>query len=234
MKNEQAIIICSGGIDSVTTAFYVKKKLNYSKITILFFNYNQKSLVQERKASKLCANSLNAEFIEIKLPELHKLSTSLINIKGSANKITKGKLKDTKEESKKWYVPSRNLIFLSYASALADSIFIKEKVKSDIFLGFKCEGSDSYPDTTLDFVNKMNSLLSKSSSYPIKILTPLIKMDKEDIINLAVKLNIKLEETFSCYSSQSGKHCGICLSCALRKSGFYWSGIKDKTLYVDN
>lgn len=229
MKN--AIILCSGGIDSVVTAHHVKKNLNYDSIKILFFNYNQKSLKEERSASKYCAKNIKAEFIEIALPELYKLSTSLINIKGNANKIDKKDLKDTKKESKNWYVPARNLIFISYASALADSIFIKEKIKSDIFLGFKCEGADSYPDTTKDFVNKLNNLLSISSSYPIEVKAPLIEMDKEDIIITGLKLEVNLKKTFSCYSPKSNQHCGFCLACALRKHGFYWANKKDETVY---
>lgn len=230
MKN--AIILCSGGIDSTVTAYYVKHKLSYESIKILFFNYNQKSIKEERSASRYFAKQLNAKFIEISLPELHELSTSLINVKGKVNKIRKDDLKDTKKESKNWYVPARNLVFISYASALADSIFIKEKVKSDIFLGFKCEGKDSYPDTTKEFTEKANKLLSNSSSYPIKIKTPLIDMNKEDIIILGLKLGVKLEHTFSCYSPKNHSHCGFCLACALRKHGFYWANIKDKTRYL--
>ena len=54
---------------------------------------------------------------------------------------------------------------------------------------------------------------------------------KEDIINLAVKLNIKLKDTHSCYVSNN--HCGTCLACMLRKAGFYWANQKDVTHYKD-
>ncbi|MEK6889301.1 MAG: 7-cyano-7-deazaguanine synthase [Nanoarchaeota archaeon] len=231
-KKKQAIILCSGGLDSTVTAYHVKSLKKYNKIIILFFNYNQKSLIQERKFSKLTARSLNADFIEIKLNELNKISTSLINIKGKTQKVGKADLKDTKKESKKWYVPCRNLIFISYALAFADSSFMKYKNSSDIFLGFKCEGNDSYPDTTQDFVNQMNKLSKLSTESKSKILVPLIKMDKEDIINLGKKLNVNFKKTFSCYSPRNNIHCGICLACALRKYGFYWSGIKDPTSYT--
>lgn len=232
--DENAIILCSGGLDSVITAHYVKKKLNYNSIQILFFNYGQKALKEEREASKLCADNLRAKFTEISLPELSNLSTSLINLPGKTNKINKEDLKDTKEESKKWYVPCRNLIFLSYASALADSEFIKLNMESDIFVGFKCEGQNAYPDTTKEFLDKINSLLSTSCSFKIDIKAPLIDKDKEDIISLGNDLQVSLEKTFSCYAPENKIHCGKCLSCALRKQGFYWANIKDKTLYSSN
>ncbi len=231
-KNEKsAIILCSGGLDSVTTANYAKKYLKYSNIIILFFNYGQKSLIQERKCAKICSQHIMAKFMEIKLPELKALSTSLINIKGRIKKLEKKDLKDTRKESEKWYVPARNLVFLSYALSLSDSLFKKEKKKYNIFLGFKCEGQDSYPDSTQEFIKEMNKINKIASESKPKIKAPLTKKDKEDIILLASGLGVDLRNTFSCYVS-GFKHCGSCLSCMLRKQGFYWSGIKDPTSYL--
>ena len=65
MKNKnKAIIICSGGLDSVVTGFYAKYKLKYEELKIIFFDYGQRSLLEERKFSKICAKNLDAEFIE--------------------------------------------------------------------------------------------------------------------------------------------------------------------------
>lgn len=226
MRN--AIILCSGGLDSTVTAHLVRKRSYYDKLTILFFNYGQKALNAERQASKKCSSHINAEFKEISLPELSKLSTSLINKPGKVKEIKD--LRDTKEESTKWYVPCRNTIFLNYALALAESEFIKSKIPSDIFVGFKCEGKESYPDTTPEFVEKMNNLARISCAYPFRVIAPLIKMDKEDIVLLGTKLDVPLSATFSCYVGKSF-HCGKCLACKLRKAGFYWANIKDSTKY---
>ena len=83
MRN--AIVLCSGGLDSVVTAYYVRKRLRYDKIILLFFNYDQKNYKAERKYSKRNASDLNAKFIEIKLSELGKLSNSLINLNQKRN-----------------------------------------------------------------------------------------------------------------------------------------------------
>ena len=77
---KHAIILCSGGLDSVTTAYYVKNKLGYKKIFVLFFNYGQKSVGMERKCSKKCAKKLDGKFVELKLKELGEISNSLIKI----------------------------------------------------------------------------------------------------------------------------------------------------------
>ena len=228
MKN--AIVLCSGGIDSVTTAHYVKKNLKYDPTIILFFNYGQKSIFMERKFSKKCAKNLGAEFMEIPLGFLGKISNSLINKKGAVKKLKKTDLKDTKDESKKFYVPCRNSVFLVYALALAESIFVKKKKKYDIFVGFKNEGKESYPDTTKKFVSSMNNLASVSCASDFKINAPLIEMDKEDIIELGTKLGVNFRETSSCYVGEK-MHCGYCLACKLRQEGFYWANMKDPTKY---
>ncbi len=225
---KNAIVLCSGGLDSVVTSYYVRKK--YNKIIILFFNYNQRSLIEERKSSKKCAKELGAEFREIELKWLGDISGSLINKKGKIGKMQRADLKDTKKESEKFYVPCRNTIFLTYALALAESLMIKEKEKYNVFVGFKCEGSESYPDTTPKFVSEMNKL-SKISTKGFKIIAPLIEMDKEDIVLLGRKLGVDLGNTFSCYAPKNGKQCGFCLACMLRKQGFYWAGIEDGTEY---
>ncbi len=230
---KKAIILCSGGLDSVVTAMYAKMKEGYQKITILFFNYNQKSLSEERKCSKECAKMLGAEFVEINLKWLGEISNSLINKKGIIKKLRRKNLKDTSKESEKFYVPCRNTIFLSYALALAESFYFKNKEVNDILVGFKCEGKESYPDTTKEFISEMNKLARNSCSIQLKIIAPLIKKDKEDIVLIGEKLGIDWKKTFSCYAPLKGKHCGYCLACKFRQEGFYWANIKDPTIYKE-
>ena len=223
------IILCSGGLDSVTTAHYLKKKLNYNQGIILFFNYGQRALIKERFCSRKCAEELDYKFQEIKLPELSKLSSSLINIRKKAKKLSRKDLKNTKKESMNFYVPFRNSIFIAYALALAESSFIKEKKIYEIFLGFKNEGAENYPDTTEKYVKEINNLMKVATNGKFKIKAPLIKKDKEEIVKLGAKLNVNFKNTHSCYVSN--KSCGSCLACMLRKEGFYWSGIKNPTEY---
>lgn len=100
MVDKTAIILCSGGLDSVVTAYYTKKVLGYKRLKIVFFDYGQRSLINEEFFSKLCAHNLKADFIKIKLDWLSDISNSLINKNKEIKKITKKDLKDTKEESK--------------------------------------------------------------------------------------------------------------------------------------
>ena len=87
MKNKNSIILFCGVLDSVVTSYYVKKKLSYKKIIILFFNYGQKSYSKEKSCSKKCAKNIGADFNEINLKWLGKISNSLINKKSTEKKI---------------------------------------------------------------------------------------------------------------------------------------------------
>ena len=227
MNMKNAIILCSGGLDSVTTSYYVKNKLKYNNLIILFFNYGQKQLIQEIKYSKLCAKDLNVKFKEIKLDWLKEISNALFkNIKLKKIKT----LKNTKEESSKWYFPYRNAVFLISAMAFQESLAIKERKNYDLFVGFKCEGKESYPDTTKKFLNYMNNLAKISEVGKFKVIAPFINKDKDEIISLGKKLGVNFANTYSCYLGNN-LHCGYCLACKLRQAAFYWANIRDPTIY---
>ncbi len=227
---KSALILCSGGLDSVTLAHYVKKRLKYNSIKLLFFNYGQRNARSEKKYAKICAKDLGAKFIKVRLKNLDKISPSLLTSNLEANEVALKSLKDTTNESNNWYVPCRNLIFLSYASAIAESLFIKENKEVEIFVGFKNEGKESYPDTTQEFLDNLNKLNKSSTMAKPIISAPLIKKDKEDIVLLGKKIGLNFNKTYSCYVGKR-RHCGYCLACRLRQEGFYWANISDPTIY---
>ncbi|MBS3093094.1 7-cyano-7-deazaguanine synthase [Candidatus Pacearchaeota archaeon] len=222
LTGKNAIILCSGGIDSVTTAFYVKKKLSYEKLKILFFNYGQRGIDQERRCSKNCAKELHAEFKEIVLPKI-KIDAKVKKVKD---------LRNTKKESDNFYIPFRNSLFIVHALSLAESLHIKDKKLYDIFVGFKCEGKETYPDTTKKYVKKIIEIIALHS-FKGKLKTPLINKDKNEIVLLGDKLGVDFRNTYSCYSGEKD-HCGTCLACRLRMEGFYWANKKDPTYYLQN
>lgn len=224
----QAIILVSGGVDSYVTAWYVKKRFKnkYKKIKLLFFDYGQKACKEELFCVKKLAKQLNSELKIMNSGWLGEISTSLIN----RNKKT------GKNETIKWYVPCRNSIFLLIALAHAESDYLKKKIKSDIFIGIKYEGELCFNDTTPKFLKKINGLAKicvQKGSYGIK--APFIDKDKEELIELADKMGLDLESTYSCYLGGIGNkkliHCGVCAGCEARKKGFKFSNIKDPSTY---
>lgn len=210
--DKTAIVLCSGGLDSVVCLYLVKKRLKYNDIHVLFFNYGQNSLKNERKFSRYHSKRLNSIFKEINIP------ITKANLTSNPKKIPKNKnLKDTSKESNFWHVPGRNTLFISYALSYAESL--NKKRKADIFLGFKCEGHEPYPDTTKEYVDNFNALIKNLTKYRVSIKAPLIDLDKENIILLGEKLNINYDKTWSCYLS--GKNSmPILLGMQAKKSGF--------------
>lgn len=236
MKN--AIILVSGGLDSATTAYYVRDVLKYNKIKFLYFDYSQRGLKEEEYCSKKMAKLINADFIKIKTPLLGEISTAMINKGCNVPKTTEKDLEDGTKDIINWWVPCRNSMFLINALAYAEHYFIKNKERYDIFIGLKNEGRVHMKDTTKKFVKKMNELAEEATHHGgYRILAPLIDMDKTEVVSLGKKLNLPFHYTYSCYIGNGFKkdipvHCGECLNCMLRKKGFYWAGIEDPSLYT--
>ena len=225
MKN--AMVLCSGGLDSVVVAYSIKNK--YRKLKLLFFDYGQRALKEEEKCVREISKKLNSDFEKIKLPWLGKISTAMLNREGEF-KSTIEKDLEKKEDLLTWWVPCRNSIFLINALAFAESEFLKNKERYDIIIGLKNEGEAHFKDTTERFIKKINNLVKDATNDgDYEIIAPLIKLDKPEVIKLGEKLKIPFELTYSCYIENG--HCGKCLNCMLRKKGFYWAGVKDPTKY---
>ena len=130
------------------------------------------------------------------------------------------------------YVPARNTIFLSIASAYAEKLMIPE-----IFIGVNQIDYSGYPDCRPEFVDSFQKTIKLGtkvgvSGDSILISAPLINMTKAEIIRYGIELGIDYSRTVSCYQVDSeGRACGVCDSCKFRKEGFELAGIKDPTRY---
>jgi len=225
----KAVVLSSGGIDS-TTAMAIARSEGY-EIYSLSFYYGQRHAV-EVEASNKVADALGAR-------EHFVINIDLGKIGGSALTADIGVPKDRTEgeiagEIPVTYVPARNTIFLSYALAWAEVLRA-----SDIFIGVNAVDYSGYPDCRPAYIEayeKMANLAIKASvegEMRIRIQTPLIHMTKAEIIKKGVQLGVDYSMTHSCYDpGPTGKSCGRCDSCLLRKKGFREAGFPDPTEYV--
>ena len=130
------------------------------------------------------------------------------------------------------YVPARNTIFLSIASAYAEKLSITE-----IFIGVNQIDYSGYPDCRPEFVDSIQNTINLGTKVgvtggSILINAPLINMTKGEIIRYGIELGIDYSRTVSCYQADSeGRACGKCDSCKFRKEGFKSAGINDPTRY---
>lgn len=109
-KSRNALVVCSGGLDSATLAYWVVEEVHPDKICLLFFDYGQEQGVEERIAVAKCYEKLWTKFPSTCLEVINSF-------------LIKEKQTD--------YVPSRNLVFASYALNYAEAYNY-----SDIYFGF--------------------------------------------------------------------------------------------------
>lgn len=218
-----AISILSGGLDScVSTACAIRDGY---KVIAIHFNYHQRTEQRELKAFNDICDFYKIQKMAIDMDFFKQIGgSSLTDISLEVPKGTlgeNGKVPNT-------YVPFRNGIFYSIAAAIAQRFNA-----SAIYTGLVSEDSSNYPDTTLDFVEKTAAFIKEGSGEDIKIITPLIKLKKSEIVKLGISLKAPLELSYSCYDSNE-LACGKCESCQLRLKGFNEAGFKDLIKYESN
>ena len=219
--SKKAICILSGGMDS-TLASYIAKNDGYEIIAI-HFNYGQRTEKRELKAFRDVCNDLEVENkYEIDIPFFKQIGASALTDENL--EIPTSGIEDGVPIT---YVPFRNGIFLSIASAIAE----KEKAES-MFIGIVQEDGSGYPDCTDEFISKMLAAVNQGTkeSTKIEIKTPLVHLMKSQIVQKALELNVPLKHTWSCYIEEN-EACGLCDSCRLRLNGFNIANTKDPIPY---
>jgi len=223
--SKKAIIIFSGGLDS-TTCLYFAKQQGFDCYAITF-DYGQKAQSEILASKRICKV---AKVIEHKI-----FNIDIAQFKGSA--LTDSNINIPKNELSKdipiTYVPARNTIFLSIALGWAETLDA-----FDIFIGVNQLDYSGYPDCRDEYIKafeKLSNLATKKGveSNTFKIHTPLLRMNKSEIIKLGMSLGVDYNNTVSCYDVDVDDYaCGICESCILRKNGFDDLGITDPIKYL--
>ena len=227
---KKAVILLSGGLDSVTCLAIAKSK-DYS-LYALTFRYGQRHQF-EIGAAKECALSQQVENHIIMDIDLRSFGGSALtdNIDVPKDRIETNITDDIPIT----YVPARNTIFLSFALAYSESIGC-----SDIFIGVNALDYSGYPDCRPEYISAfeaMSNLATKSGvtgKSSINIHTPLIDMGKHEIIKTGSSLGVDYSITHSCYDpDKNGISCGRCDACTLRLKGFKKAGIADPIQYAN-
>ena len=227
-SNLKAVILLSGGVDSATT-LAIAQNMGFD-IHALSFRYGQRHVVELEAAMRIARSSSVAEHLMIDI-DLRKIGGSALTADIAVPKNRA--VKQMGKEIPVTYVPARNTIFLSYALAWAEVIDA-----CDIFIGVNALDYSGYPDCRPEYIvayEKMANLATKTGvegGQKLKIHTPLIQMNKSQIIQKGIELGVNYSLTHSCYDpSASGEACGECDSCLLRLKGFKDAGVKDLVRY---
>lgn len=187
----KVICLSSGGIDSSVILYMLKQEKH--EIFPLYIDFGHKSAQMEIKSLRDICTKLQLQPKIIQLKELSFIKSGLTD-------------KNISHISAP-YFPNRNLLFLTIAASYG-----YQKSINVVSIGLL--DNVVFPDQTKKFVMDSEKILSTSMGKDIKILAPLIELDKKEVIGLAKKHNIPLEITYSCYSGI--EPCGECKACLER------------------
>lgn len=220
-KRQKAVVLLSGGLDSTTCLYWALSK-GFDPIA-LSIRYGQRH-ARELSAARAIARAADCV--------LHEVSLSLPWLSGSSltnrsmrlpdmplKKIGTGGIPST-------YVPGRNTMFLSLAVSLADAVGAPT-----IIIGANALDYSGYPDCRPPFINAFSRVAKEGTKLgatgkKIRILAPLLRLDKKGVVKLAERVKAPLNLTWSCYAGGK-KPCGVCDSCKLRSKGFREAGRTD-------
>lgn len=207
-KNVLAIVLLSGGLDSAVALYWAKAQ--GWKIQGLTFSYYLRSRREVQAADKI-ARLNDLENRKIRLDFLKELEDSKIN-----NPFLKG--------TDSAYISSRNIIFYGIASSFAELSNAKY-----IVAGHNRDDVRNFPDSSIAFFDSFNATTKIgliSGARTGRVILPLGRLSKKQVVTLGAKLGVPFQLTWSCYRS-SQRPCGVCHSCELRASAFRDAGIKD-------
>ena len=224
-KLKKAVVICSGGLDSLCLGAHLSKQYELYGIT---FSYGQRAS-KELEAAKKVGRALHLK--EHKIIPLDFMKA----LYGTSNVLTSTKKSLPSKFEYSIVVPIRNAIFVTIATAWAFSLRAS-------LVAYGAHTDDiKYPDCRPAFSKKIESALNQGEidgirlgiRNRIKVWSPYSAgISKSTLVKAGYeKFGDKIFQTWSCYAN-SKHHCGKCESCNNRKAAFIEAKIKDKTKYL--
>ncbi len=222
---DAALVLFSGGQDSATCLAWALKR--FARVETVGFDYGQRHGV-EMQARLVVRERMAALLPEGRgLGDDHVIDIRSFGTIGETAMTTSRAIETDERGLPNTFVPGRNLVFLTYAAALADRRGILALV------GGMCETDFSgYPDCRRDTLDAMQSALRLGMARDFRIETPLMRLTKAQTWDLAhdqggeALVNLILEHSHTCYLGERGERhvwgygCGTCPACELRADGY--------------
>jgi 7-cyano-7-deazaguanine synthase len=222
-KNGLAVVLVSGGLDSCVTAAIAAEEYD---LALLHVDYGQRTEQRERKAFEEIAKHYGVpedRQMVVRFAHFAKIGGS--SLTDESIPVSEADL-DSKEIPTS-YVPFRNAQFLSVAVSWAEVLGANK-----VYIGAVWEDSSGYPDCRPEFYRLFNQLVSAGTrpETEVEVVTPLIQLEKQEIVRQGIALGAPLHLTWSCYQNEEVA-CGTCDSCALRRRAFDRAGVRDPIPY---
>jgi 7-cyano-7-deazaguanine synthase len=205
-----AVVCVSGGMDSAVTAALAGRE---HRLAFLHANYGQRTEAKELACFHRLADHLRAEQrLVVAFSDLRQIGGS--SLTDAAIPVREGT--PVQGVIPTSYVPFRNAHLLSAAASWGEVLGARA-----IFVGAVWEDSSGYPDCRPEFYRAFEEAirLGTRPGTDLKIVTPVIRLSKAEIVREGLALGVPFEMTWSCYQAQDAA-CGTCESCVLRLGGF--------------
>lgn len=222
LNDNKAVIVVSGGIDSVTAA-HIAQKVHGKQIELVNFNYGQRSAEKEWGAVQLAASQLSCKSQCIDLTLLGKWGMSPLTDRSIELPLGKRSV-----ESTLCWTPGRNMLMIAYSAAYAEAIGAKW-----LYYGNNMEEeATGYSDNDLEFIYLFNDLLKYGTLKGVQIKRALGRLMKKEILQVGDYLGVDYAKTWSC-DEGFDLPCGVCGCCTTRQNAFRRAGLEDEQTYME-
>lgn len=213
----RALVVLSGGQDSTTCLYWAMARFGKNNVEALTFDYGQRHRIEIDCAVRVA---------ELAGVPHHLLPIDTFTALGGNALTGDVPIADAEEpgdELPNTFVPGRNLVFLTFAAALAWQRGIEHLVT-----GVAQTDYSGYPDCRADTIAALQQALRYGMERPFSIHTPLMNRTKRETVEMARDLGAldAMRHTHTCYSG-TRPPCGECPACRLRAKGFSEAGIED-------
>jgi 7-cyano-7-deazaguanine synthase len=208
----KAVVVLSGGQDSATCLALAVRKHGADSVAAITFEYGQRHSLETKYAKRLAKRFGIVLHKVIKMDFYRHLTSNALMSKDAPIEKKKGASCPTT------VVEGRNAFFL-----LAAAVWAKEIGATEIYTGVSEADYSGYPDCRAAFVRSQQKTIRLALEWPVKIVTPFMRMSKADEWALAERLGILgviENETLTCYNGIPGAGCGKCPACKLRNQGY--------------
>ena len=233
--SKKIVISFSGGMDS-SVLLAMAADRGYSDIHLLSFDYGQRHK-RELGCIDLQTSNIKKKYEDGNLINITTKTLDVSYIKSIANKssltntdIDNPKIKEMAGDAQPVsYVPFRNTMFLSIACAYAET----NECDTVWYGAAQADSLAGYWDSSIEYINNINNLISLNRKTKIKVEAPLIDMSKKNIVLEGIRLKVPFEHTWTCYSNrEDGLADAETPSSSLRLRGFIEAGYIDPIQYV--
>lgn len=232
---KKALVLSSGGVDSTTCIGFAINNVGEQNVSTVSVSYGQKHSKELECADKI-ANHYGVPHYVLDLANVLQYSNCSLLASSTEDVPQQSyaeQIAQNGEGKVATYVPFRNGLMLASVAALAQSIYPDDDV--DIYIGAHADDAAgrAYADCSEEFTSAMNTAIVIGTYGKVRVVAPLVSMNKAEVVTNGLAMNVPYNLTYSCYQGRE-KACGHCGTCIDRAAAFKLNNAVDPIAYEDD